>query len=262
MPCSYFGREPSPEATPVWERYAPWYITEETAIFAPDQSELSFYRKLRDEYKGPCLEIGAGHGRLAASLAAESITVALEPSRAMLAGWNMVDAALASRVRGVGQSLPFRDSMFGIITFPYNGIQCILDREDRRELLRESCRTLEQDGCFVVETCHAFGFRPEESGMERYRFRLSSGRTVQLVESVRRCVERRIITYDMTYIDSDGASENIVLELALLEEDELAEDLRCAGFRSLRVFGDYDGSSFSGIDSPRLLVIAGKGETQ
>ncbi len=263
MPDRSCSREASQNGIPVWERYAPWYIAEETTIFAPDMRELGFYRRLREEHKGSCLEIGAGHGRLVGSLfSGESINVALEPSRAMLAGWAAPDTVLASRVRGLGQCLPFRDSAFGFVAFPYNGMQCILDHEERRRILRESFRVMEPDGCFVVEVCHAFSFRPEESGVERYRFRLESGRSVQLVESIRRCVESRTITYDMTYTDSDGTSENILLELALLEEDELAEDLRFAGFRSLRFLGDYDGSSFSGIDSPRLLVIAGKEETQ
>jgi ubiquinone/menaquinone biosynthesis C-methylase UbiE len=244
----------------VWEKYAHWYITEETEVFTQDQRELDFYRQIRGETGDPCLEIGAGYGRLARSLSGPSVTAALEPSPAMLAGWTEADSALACRVRSPGQSLPFRDSVFGLVTFPYNGIQCILSRSERFDVLRESCRVLIRGGSFVLEVCHAFSFRPEESGSRRYRTRLDSGRTVQLVESISRCVEERSITYDMTYSDSDGKSENIVLRLALIEPDELVDELGRAGFSSVQLTGDYDGTPFSGEDSPRLLVRAVKGE--
>jgi ubiquinone/menaquinone biosynthesis C-methylase UbiE len=246
--------------TEVWERYAPWYITEESLVFSPDRRELGFYRKLRTGYGGPCLEIGAGHGRLASSLCTESVTAALEPSRRMLDGWKQEDTLLAERVRGTGRELPFRDSAFDFVTFPYNGIQCVLDRDERRQILRESCRVLRTGGRFVVEVCHAFSFRPEETGAQRYSHRLGDGRTVRLVESIRRDVDSRTITYDMIYTDTEGNSENVVLVLALVERDELLEDIGLAGFTDPLCLGDYNGDQFMGENSPRLLMLAGKGE--
>jgi SAM-dependent methyltransferase len=244
----------------LWERYAPWYITEEREVYAPDRRELDFYRRIRAATPGPCLEIGAGFGRLAGSLSGEAVTVALEPSPAMLDGWIPSDTDLAARLRGQGQELPFRDAAFRMVTFPYNGIQCILDRGERLRVLQEAHRVLSPGGFFMLEVCHAFAFRPEESGARRYRTKLPSGRVVELVESISRCVEDRLITYDMTYSDSEGESENIVLTLAIIECGELVDDLEKAGLAVASVTGDYDGSEFRGEDSPRLLVRAVKGE--
>jgi SAM-dependent methyltransferase len=254
--------EASGAVSRTWERYAPWYIIEETQVYAPDTRELDFYRELRGRHEGRCLEIGAGHGRLARSLGGTSLTAALEPSPVMLSGWTTSDALLACRIRGRGQELPFRDSSFDLVTFPYNGIQCIVDREERLRVLGEARRVTARAGLFVLEVCHAFSFRPEETGAERYHTRLDSGLTVRLVESIYRCVEDRTISYDMTYSDSDGRSENIVLRLGLVDRVELEEDLGLAGFGSVRFMGDYDGSPFEGEDSPRLLALAGKGVTR
>jgi SAM-dependent methyltransferase len=244
-----------------WERYAPWYILEETQVYAPDTRELDFYRALRGRHRGRCLEIGSGHGRLARSLGGPSLTAALEPSPAMLSGWTASDRSLASRIRGRGQEIPFRDSSFGLVVFPYNGIQCIVERRERLRVLEEARRVTARTGLFVLEVCHAFSFRPEEAGAERYNTRLDSGLVIRLVESISRCVEERTISYDMTYSDSDGRSENIVLRLGLIDREDLEEDLGLAGFGSIRFMGDYDGSPFEGEDSPRLLALAGKGVT-
>jgi len=121
----------------VWEKYARYFISEETSIYPPDFREMDFYRQLRLDYPGACLEIGAGHGRLSRSLHRDSLTVALEPSREMLSGWQNEVQALAARVMAEGQVIPFRSDSFEFATFPYNGLQCIIEAEQRRQVLRE-----------------------------------------------------------------------------------------------------------------------------
>jgi len=244
----------------IWKKYARYFISEETSIYPPDYREIDFYRQLRSEYKGACLEIGAGHGRLSRSLFGNSLTVALEPSREMLSGWRNGDLALAARVMAEGQVIPFRSDSFEFAAFPYNGLQCIVDAEQRRQVLREAFRVLHPGGGFVIEVPSCC--RAEEAAVERYTHTFENGSTLSLVEEVRRDVNRGTITYDMVYTGFDEEPERIVLVLALIDKDDLLRDLMDTGFSSLQVWGDYNRSVFTGRDSPRLLVLAEKGDVQ
>ena len=221
---------------------------------------MDFYRRLRSEHPGTCLEIGAGYGRLSRSLLSDALTVALEPSWAMLSGWQDGNRSLAARVMAKGQVIPFRSDSFEFIIFPYNGLHCILDPDHRRQVLREAFRVLHPGGCFVVEVCSSFNYRAEESAVERYTHTLENGCTLSLVESVRRDVDRGTISYDMIYTGFDEEPERIDLVLALIDKNDLLRDLMDAGFGSLRIWGDYDRSVFMNRDSPRLLVLAEKGD--
>jgi len=66
----------------------------------------------------------------------------------------------------------------------------------------------------------------------------------------------------MVYTGFDEEPERIVLVLALIYKDDLLRDLMDTGFSSLQVWGDYNRSVFTGRDSPRLLVLAEKGDVQ
>ncbi len=244
----------------IWEKYARYFISEETTIYPPDFREINFYRQLRLDYQGTCLEIGAGHGRLSRSLHRDSLTVALEPSREMLSGWKDGDKALAVRVMAEGQVIPFRSGSFEFAAFPYNGLQCIVDAEQRRQILGEAFRVLRPGGAFLIEV--PSGCREEESAVERYSHTFENGSTLNLVEAVRRDVDHGTITYDMVYTGFDEEPERVVLVLALIDKDDRLRDIMDTGFSSLQVWGDYDRSVFTGRDSPRLLVLAGKGDVQ
>jgi SAM-dependent methyltransferase len=244
----------------IWEKYARYFISEETSIYPPDFREIDFYRQLRSEYQGACLEIGAGYGRLSRSLFMDSLTVALEPSGEMLSGWQSRDLALAARVMAEGQVIPFRSDSFEFAAFPYNGLQCIVDAEQRRQVFREAFRVLYPGGGFLIEV--SSDRRAEEPAVERYTHTFENGTSLGLVEAVRRDVDLGTITYDMVYAGFDEEPERIVLVLALIDKDDLLRDLMDTGFSSLQVWGDYNRSVFTGRDSPRLLVLAGKGDVQ
>jgi len=246
----------------VWDEYAPFFNAEEGTVFSHDLREMEFYRHFRQSHSGSCLEIGAGAGRLAKSLYDGSFMAALEPSSTMLASWAPDDCRLASRVRGYGQQLPFRSRTFAFACFPYNGLQCILDREGRLAVLREACRVLLPGGSLVIEVSPAFARRYPEGRTRRYQVILPGGGRLSLDEEVLCPEGRNTVLYDMIYTTElpggGGDVRRVFLELAAFDVMEAVEDTERACLTVSDLWGDYDESPFDPDCSPRLLIHAMK----
>jgi SAM-dependent methyltransferase len=239
----------------LWDSYAPFFDLEEGFVFPVDRRELEFYSTLRNSLGGRCLEIGAGCGRLAGAFAGSGLALGLEPSGAMLSRWPAAALASMLRIRAVGQEMPFRDCSFDLVTFPYNGIHCLLDPGERLALCAEAARVLSGRGWFVLEACPAFSRRPLEEDRERYS--AVCGETeVRLVESVRRAAGGRSISFDMRYYGGDSLLERLELELALLDPADVTGLLGACGLCVKHIWGEYDRSSYDPELSPRLLVVA------
>lgn len=252
----------APSSSDVWDDYAPFFNAEEGTVFSHDLGEMEFYRRFRKNHPGNCLEIGAGAGRLAASLFDGSLMAALEPSAAMLASWMPDDLTLASRVRGCGQSMPFLSCSFSFACFPYNGLQCILDREGRGAVLREACRVLRPGGSLIIEVSPAFARRYPEGRTRRYQVILPDGGRLSLDEEVLRPDGRNTVVYDMIYTTEfpggGGDVRRVLLELAAFDVMEAVVDSELAGLKVDNLWGDYDGCPFDPECSPRLLIHAMK----
>ncbi len=246
----------------LWNRYAAYFNAEEGIIFPHDTREMDYYRMLRSRYSGPCLEIGAGSGRLARSLLRDGTTYALEPSDTMITSWSQSDSPLALRVQGTGEELPFPPGSFQFVCFPYNGLQCVLNRSARVAVLKEAFRVLSPGGVFVLEVSPVFGRRSEEPLTQRYSAEIPGGRGLVLRERVERCPDSGNIRYHMFYTVTENGgetTEEVVLELASLGIHELSLVLREAGFSRILFHGDYDLSPYNDELSPRLLAHAEKG---
>ncbi len=234
---------------------------EERDVYSVDMKEIQFYLDLRKKYPGKCMELGAGDGRLTEHFPDGSLVVALEPSASMLSSWSAELQIGISRVRGIAQQLPLRDSSLDIVLFPYNGIHCILQRNSRKQVLREIAAVLKPGGKFFAEACPGFDKRQDENRKERYDYK-GDDTSLKLVESVRHDFKRGLIVFDMEYSGSavaDGPVD-ITLELALISAGELLTDIRNAGMNVAAVWGDYDLSPWASDDSPRLLVLAERNE--
>lgn len=245
----------------IWERYGPLYSFEEMDIYPPDTVEIGFYLNFRRKYPGKCLELGAGYGRLTELLPDGSQVIALEPSAYMLGSWSGRMQTGISRVRGIAQHLPLKRSSMDLILFPYNGIHCILERNERRLAFREISAVLKPGGKFFAEACPGFQFREDETKKERYDHR-RNGTSLKLIESVSHDSSRGLIIFDMEYSGSavpDGTVD-LSLELALISAGELLYDIRNENMRIVTVWGDYDLSPWDVEYSPRLLVLAERNE--
>jgi SAM-dependent methyltransferase len=239
----------------LWDAYAPFFDLEEGGVFPVDSRELVFYSSLRAGLGGRCLEIGAGCGRLATALRGSGLAAGLEPSKAMLSRWHSEALSSMSRIRGLGQEMPLSPGAFNLVVFPYNGLHCLLDPGERKDLCREAACILAPGGWFVLETCPGFSRRPLEEDRERYSYE-HEGTRYRLLESVRRDPSRRSITFYMRYYGGDLLLASLDLELALLDPADVMGLLGSCDLKIRHVWGDYDRSAFDQELSPRLLVVA------
>jgi len=237
----------------LWDGYAPFFAREEDEVYPSDRAEESFYANLRLQRPGPCLELGAGHGRLAGVLSREGLLFALEPSRAMLGLWSAEASSRALRVRALAEMPPFLDGAFRLVLFPYNGYHCILDRRMRVRAMSEAKRMLGSEGLFCMEVCPMLAAMPEERSAKRYDRTATGG--PRLVEDVYQDLRRDLVVFDMDYRWADGGRKRLVLELARLSSDQVVDEAEEAGLRALELWGDYDRSEWV-ADSPRLLLLA------
>jgi ubiquinone/menaquinone biosynthesis C-methylase UbiE len=248
----------------LWNRYARYFNAEEGFIFPADQPELDFYRRIRENHTGLCLEIGAGAGRLAGSLHAESVTVALEPSDSMLQAWSQFDSKLAVRLQGTGELLPFRSSCFDLVCFPYNGLQCVSGSEVRAAVVKEAFRVTAPGGVFVLEVSPVFARRGSEPLTQRYNAAMPDGTRLILREKVESRPDIKSVRYHMYYttVKTDGSevTDDVTLDLAATSRDETVALLKQTGFCDIIQWGNYDRSPYHNDLSPRLLVSAGKEE--
>lgn len=242
----------------LWDGYAPFFAHEENEVYPRDCAEDSFWANLRMQRPGPCLELGAGHGRLAPVLALRGPLVALEPSGEMLRLWS--DQALGGAlgiVRALAENAPFRRRVFDLVVFPYNGYHCILDRGARLQALRESARMLSGEGLYCMEVSPFLAARPEEKNAVRYDRTVSGG--ARLVEDVSQDLENDQVVFGMRYSWPDGSGSFLELRLARLSADQVLEEVVEAGLQPLEMWGDYHRSPW-GHDSPRLLLLARGGD--
>ncbi len=246
----------------LWNRYARYFNAEECIVFPSDEPELEFYKKIREEFDGACLEIGAGSGRLAGSLKSNSVTVALEPSDSMLNGWSAADCRNAVRIQGTGEQMPFKSDQFPVVCFPYNGLQCVPEEDIRIGIVKEAFRVTAPGGFFLLEVSPVFGRRDSEQLTERYCAEMPDGTRLILRERVERRRNPDSIKYHMFYTTVEQGrekTEEVVLDLFVTNRDQIISLLKDAGFCNIIEWGNYDRSPYDDELSPRLLALAIKG---
>ncbi len=237
----------------LWDGYAPFFAHEEDHVYPRDRAEESFWANLRMQRSGPCLELGAGHGRLIPVLARAGPLFGLEPSPEMLRMWPQKARNMVPAVRALAEATPFGTGSFDLVVFPYNGYHCILDAESRLDVLRESARMLSEEGLYCMEVSPFLAARPEEAAVVRYDRTASGG--ARLVEDVIQDLERDQVVFRMEYEWADGRGSRLVLRLARLSGGRVLEELAEAGMETLEMWGDYDRSPWE-QNSPRMLLLA------
>lgn len=247
----------------LWNRYAKYFNAEEGYIFPPDIPEYDFYKAIRNEIPGLCLEIGAGAGRLAKYLNTKDLTVALEPSEVMLNSWSEPSIKCAGRLNATGELMPFKDCVFPIVCFPYNGLQCVPDGNIRRKIVQEAYRVTATNGFFLIEVSPVFARRDSEELSERYSVKLADGSLLTLKERIVRKFNPDLINYQMFYTISTelgSKTEELNLNLAATTRKEIVKLLIEFGFVIVKQWGDYTRVPYNDELSPRLLILARKGE--
>jgi ubiquinone/menaquinone biosynthesis C-methylase UbiE len=120
----------------LYERYDKWF---EKNVFTAE-NEVKLVKLMVSGAPRPILEVGVGTGYFASKVEAE---VGLDPSMKMLSIARMRNVELL--IRGVGESLPFGDEVFGTVLIVVT--LCFVD--DPFRVLKESFRVLRREGLLV-----------------------------------------------------------------------------------------------------------------
>lgn len=123
--------------------------------YAHYRDDLAFYTRLADDYGGPVLELGAGTGRVAATLArAGHEVVALEPSSAMIerGQQRLRDAGVTTVAYHQGDMRSARlGRTFPLVTAPFNTLMHLYTLADQDAALRTVREHLGPGGRFAFD---------------------------------------------------------------------------------------------------------------
>ncbi|HKC25422.1 MAG TPA: class I SAM-dependent methyltransferase [Thermoanaerobaculia bacterium] len=244
--------------------YASWFGEEYLALYPErDDREASaqaaFARAVLSPYAtlGPAglLDLACGTGRHAVALAEDGSVVGLDLSLPLLAAAVARPAdGPAAYVRGDMRSLPFREAVFGAVVNFFTSFGYFEDVGDDGKVLLEIHRVLAPGGAFlsdvfnserVISTLASL----EEKSVEGERILIR-----RRYDPATRRVEKEI------EMGRDGCRRTFREAVRAYREDELVDLHGSAGFRVTRTFGDFDGSPFDVARSPRLILLAIRGD--
>ena len=228
------------------------------AVHTGVPGDIDFYRRVCTGAKR-VLELGTGHGRVQAAVAAdgaETIGIELHPGMADLA-----------RTRGLtvlemDMTTFEAPGTYDRIIVPYCGMLVLLDRTSVVACLRRAREHLAPDGLLVFDSWNADPFHADvaDEGPGQDEFALvksvtAEGRRWDIFERSRWTpAERRI---DATYLHVSGeASIEATIQQRYLVSDEIPGLLEDAGLTPLVFHGGFDQAVFEADDSELLIVTA------
>lgn len=227
------------------------------------RDDVPFYRDLALDRPGAVLEIGAGTGRVTVELArlAERV-VAVEPSASMraAAAARLDEAGVADRVELRDQDARELDENggFALVVAPFHVLMHFLTLDDQDAVLRAARSALDPGGAFA---CDLFVPRFEADGVLRREatWRDAAGRdaelwTVQHHHAARQRIES---LYLVDRVGDDGVVRRSrrTLVQRYFHRYELERAVRSAGFRDVRLFGDFDRRPLDD-DATRYVLLA------
>lgn len=234
------------------------------AVHGQRSEDLEFYQAVARGTES-VLELGCGHGRVTEVLVKEaSQVVALDLSAAA------VDAAKqrvpAAHV-GVGDMRAFElNTRFDRIVCPYNGVYCLLTKDDVDRMLRCVYRHLEPGGLFVfdgygADTFHRSagdepldGAEPEDAPAFVNEV-AARGERWRVYESSSWNHDAQTIAAHYRHVAESGSEVLASIPQRYWLRDEVDAFLDAAGLRPLVVHGDFDQSVWE-PEAPYLIVTA------
>jgi SAM-dependent methyltransferase len=232
--------------------------------------DLPFYENLARRCEGPVLELGAGTGRVALTLARAGYEVwGIDVSEAMLARARCkAGADLEARLHL--QRADMRDfdlgRQFELVFAAFGTFHHLLTPDDQLACLRCVERHLAPGGLFACDL-RPFWHEAWEAGdsvpllHDWTRALPATGETVTKLRAVRtdRARQTKHETHIYDRLAADGTLRRLVQEVDLrfVTRYEMVGLLRDAGLQCDRLYGDFDLSSFE-EESPYLIAVAQK----
>jgi SAM-dependent methyltransferase len=253
-----------------WDEYAPFYDWENARTLG--RSDVPFWQDIACQTGGPALELGCGTGRISVPLARAGVPlVGVDRSAPMLrrAAARARNARGRSRtrskddlrlVRGDIRALPFSDRQFALVLAPYGVLQSLLRERDLVGTLASVSRVLRDDGLFGLDLVPDVPNWREYTNRVQLRGRAAGGAHLTLVESVRQDRQRRLTTFEQTYLErraGSTAEHRFELTFRTLPVRAMVKRLEAAGFVIEATLGDYRGHPWD-ARSDVWLILARK----
>lgn len=204
---------------------------------------------------GPVLDLCCGAGRHGSALAKRGFEVhGFDLSRDLLLHGRStaLDAGQPVRlVRGSMDALPFRAAAFSSCIHMFTAFGYFAGDEHNRSVLREVARTLRPGSAYVLDLFNGPLIVAQLVPESNTTLDTTTVRETRAFDASTRRLEKTIeITHD------DGHVERRFESVRVLDVDEGTRWLHDAGFRDVRVFGDYAGSPYDVASTPRMIFCA------
>jgi ubiquinone/menaquinone biosynthesis C-methylase UbiE len=222
--------------------------------------DYAFYEKQIGSQSRRVLDLGCGTGTFALRLAAAGHRVlAVDPSPMMIKHARQRPGA--SRVQwivGDVSSVP-TSPPFDVVTMTGHAFQCLLTDDEVIATLRTSRELLTAGGKFMFETRN-----PSVQSWRAWTPAISA-RSVQSnehgpVDVFHECtaVADQFVEFETHYMfHRDNTRQNSKSRLRFMSREDLADDIRTAGFRDVEWFGDWNGGPFLKATSTEIIAICG-----
>ncbi len=234
------------------------------------QNELAFYRRLAEQYGEPVLELGCGTGQLTLALAEAGVeVVGLDLAAPMLerARQQAVERRVAVEwVQGDCRDFTL-DRKFGLVFFPANSLQHLLDWRDLQACLAQVRAHLKPGGAFAFEI-----FTPSLAMLTRdpdRRFPVGSypdpdGSGLVTITESNLYDSKTQINHIQWYYHVEGQSDErtAMLDMRMFFPQEIEALLHANGFDLRARYGDYDETPYASLSSRQLIVCAPRPETE
>jgi len=198
------------------------------------------------------LDLCCGTGRHAAPLGEMQLQlIGYDLSPDLLDRARKRPALVGRIVRGDMRRLPF-GTHFHLVVNLFTSFGYFPTDEENEQVLTEMGRVLVPRGHLVLDHINAARLRAHLIGEDVRR-----GPGVQITQ--RRRLSGSRVLKDVTIERQGRATLQYQENVRLYDPDEIRSQLESRGFRDVRFAGGFDGRPFA-EDSPRMLVVARKGE--
>jgi SAM-dependent methyltransferase len=226
-------------------------------MYGSRDEDLAFYRSYAKRFTGPVMEIGCGSGRLTAELATLGRPIiAIDNSRDMI---RLCEQRLGKALK-LKVSLCLKDARqfdlkqkFDLIIAPFAMVAHLLSDKDRLDAFQNVFKHLSPGGTFVFDDANRAGWEisKDSSKLELKRTVIDpvSRDPVRMLSNYFRDSERPVfVRYDfIDWLEGDFVKRRMVLRVTFRDSSprEQLNLLKCAGFHSAKVFGDWKMSPYN-----------------
>ena len=224
--------------------------------------DIPFWLSLAEQTDGRILELGSGTGRvLLPLLSAGHAVLGVENDAAMTSFCADVVAVYpsAALVEADFTQLTL-DDRFALIIMPCNTYSTLTEGE-RQRVLRWGREHLTPDGVFAFSMPNpaVLAELPDvgEREFEEKFLHPELDVTVDVYSAWRRDADGVRFVWDYEYLNADKALvvRSLTTRHMDVSTDTYLEEVRQAGFRTLELLGDFDGTEYD-LDAPYLIVLA------